>query len=63
MGGAGIGIGSIVSVVIQPTAQSYGVFQFDDKTLALDVAVNSMDQSVQTKLKVCQLSVFVTDIQ
>jgi len=54
-GGAGVGVGSVISVVIQPTARSFGTFHFSDTALSSAVNVSNWDSVVQARLSVCYI--------
>jgi hypothetical protein len=52
-GGAGIGVGSSISVVIQPTAQAFGTFQFADNSQAITLSFDDGTSTIQAQFIVC----------
>ena len=62
-GGAGVGVGSVISVVIQPTANSFGTFQFNDTALSSAVDISGGGLVVQARIPVRTPSFYIVLVE
>ena len=57
-GGAGVSLGSSITVVIPPTVSSFGIFEFDDQSLSSVISFDDASSFATTTLSVITTATF-----